>query len=168
MIAPSESESVSLTSSPHKSVTGYVSVQGSSNVSVLVPPIPVTEVENDVTVDVEDLALEGVKAASNLDCQSGLNEADVFQTSWMKSQLYRSLLPAIYLAVFGLSWLRFCHSSFNRPSGVTSGALFDFPFCQGSLETTTLWGQEKKRVVSVCLISRMKQWQSGDLVSLRI
>ena len=48
--------------------------------SVLVPLIPVTEVENYVTVDVEDLALEGVKAASNLDCQSGLNEADVFQT----------------------------------------------------------------------------------------
>ena len=48
--------------------------------SVLVPLIPVTEVENYVTVDVENLALEGVKAASNLDCQSGLNEADVFQT----------------------------------------------------------------------------------------
>ena len=80
MIAPSKSEFVSFTSSPHKSVTGYVSVQGSSNVSVLVPPIPVTEVENDVLVDVEDLALEDVKAASNLNCQSGLNEADVFQT----------------------------------------------------------------------------------------
>ena len=80
IIAPSESEFVSLTSSPHKSVTGYVSVHESSNASVLVPPILVTEVENDVTVNVEDLALEGVKAASNLDCQSGLNEADVFQT----------------------------------------------------------------------------------------
>ena len=40
----------------------------------------VTEVENDVTVDVEDLTLEGIKAALNLDCQSGLNKADAFQT----------------------------------------------------------------------------------------
>ena len=29
-------------------------------------------------------------------------------------------------------------------------------------------GQEKRRVVSACLIPRMKQWQSGDLVSLWI
>ena len=43
-----------------------------------------------------------------------------------------------------------------------------FPFCQGSFETTISWGQEKRRVVSACLISRMKQLQSGDLVSLWI
>ena len=48
------------------------------------------------------------------------------------------------------------------------GLCSTFPFCQGSFETTISWGQEKIRVVSACLISRMKQWQSGDLVSLWI
>ena len=162
------SKMVSKTSPSH--VTSDVSIEVCSPVC---PSTVSTETDAQATADVrsspQDLALEGVKAASQLACPTCLSEPDVFQ--------------AIMEEIATLQVTSVCHIPHRvRPllSDVLSSELQQAINCnlwgfvplslfvKTVLRTPSRGGKKKRHVISACLLPRLKQWQSGDLVSLWI
>ena len=110
-----------------------------------------------------------MKAASQLACPTCLSEPDGFQ--------------AIMEEIATLQVTSVCHIPRHvRPllSDVLSSELqqaincnlWGFVrlslFAKAVLRTPPRGGKKKRHVISACLLSRLKQWQSGDLVSLWI
>ena len=127
------------------------------------------QVLEDITLVPNDLALKGVKAAAQHACPSCLPESDTFQ--------------AILTEISSLQVTSICHIPKRVRALLSEILALEFQqsvnsdlwgfvrlslFAKAVLRPPLRGGKKKRHVVSACLLSRLQQWQAGDLVSLWI